>query len=286
MKGSSYFRQQSVPLKPSGAEAGQVLLVVVLVIVIVLTVGLSLAARSITNLKQTTDENSSQRAFSAAEAGVQVALQDNLVGSTGTRQLNNATYTTSVEMTSGQEFLVNGGGLLPPNEAVDLWLSTYPTYTDQWYGPLTIYYGNVKENEPCNIAALEVLVLSGSTTAPILTQYAVDQCAANRQTPNNFSAPQASGPYRVGGNEYKYALTVTLSQTSPGILARIIPLYKATTMAVVSGVAGKPLPVQGKVIKSVGSAGETKRKIVVYQGFPKPPLELFPYVLFTPANTL
>jgi Tfp pilus assembly protein PilX len=55
--------------KPS--EKGQMLLIVVLIMVVALTVGLSIAARSLVNLKIATDDENSQRAFSAAEAGIE-----------------------------------------------------------------------------------------------------------------------------------------------------------------------------------------------------------------------
>lgn len=45
--------------------------------VIALTIGLSIAARSIINLQTTTEEEISQRAFSAAEAGIERAIINN-----------------------------------------------------------------------------------------------------------------------------------------------------------------------------------------------------------------
>src|SRR5690242_8662448 len=66
-----FFSETCLPVP----EAGQALLIVVLVMVIALTVGLSLASRSITNLRNSTDEANSQAAFSAAEAGVEQAVK-------------------------------------------------------------------------------------------------------------------------------------------------------------------------------------------------------------------
>ena len=52
-------------------QKGQILLLVVLVMTIALTIGLSLATRTITDIRTTTEEENSQRAFSAAEAGIE-----------------------------------------------------------------------------------------------------------------------------------------------------------------------------------------------------------------------
>ncbi len=52
------------------SESGQALLIVVLVMVVVLTMGLSVASRSITNLRIATEQDNSQASFSAVEAGI------------------------------------------------------------------------------------------------------------------------------------------------------------------------------------------------------------------------
>ena len=61
--------------KDSFGEQGQVLLIIVLVMVVALTVGLSLASRSLIQVRTTGEQAESQKAFSAAEAGIEQALQ-------------------------------------------------------------------------------------------------------------------------------------------------------------------------------------------------------------------
>ena len=51
------------------------LLVVVLTMIVALTVGLSLASRTITNMKISKQNEESQRAFQAAEAGIELAKE-------------------------------------------------------------------------------------------------------------------------------------------------------------------------------------------------------------------
>jgi hypothetical protein len=55
---------------------GQILILVLLIVVVSLSVGLSVASRNITNLRSSTQSEQSQRAFSAAEGGVEDVLTD------------------------------------------------------------------------------------------------------------------------------------------------------------------------------------------------------------------
>lgn len=55
-------------------KPGQILILVLLIIVVALAVGLSVAARNITNLRTSAQTEQSQRAFTAAEGGVEEVL--------------------------------------------------------------------------------------------------------------------------------------------------------------------------------------------------------------------
>jgi len=61
---------------------GQVLILVLLIVVVALAVGLSVASRNITNLRTSTQSEQSQRAFSAAEGGVESVIANPGVGTT------------------------------------------------------------------------------------------------------------------------------------------------------------------------------------------------------------
>src|SRR4051812_32744238 len=56
------------------SSSGQILVLVLLVVLVGLTVGLSIASRTLSTLKSSGDLDQSNRAFSAAEAGVEKAL--------------------------------------------------------------------------------------------------------------------------------------------------------------------------------------------------------------------
>ena len=62
----------------SAVKPGQVLILVLLVVVVALAVGLSVASRNITNVRTSTQTEESQKAFSAAEAGIESILSQGL----------------------------------------------------------------------------------------------------------------------------------------------------------------------------------------------------------------
>lgn len=265
-------------------ERGQVLLVVVLVTVIALTVSLAAVSRSVTNTKVTTEEENSQKALSAAEAGVEeLAGNASLLATGSIKQLsNNSKFdakATTLAVTN--PFAVNGGQLISKDDGADVWLSKYPDYTGQWSGTLTIYW---QQNADCaKEAALEIVVLSGpSTNTPNLTRYTVDRCAASRTANNNFSAPTSTTANRnISGVVYNNSYNLPAAVAS-GFIARVIPLYNDTKIGVGYVTSAGTFPSQGNIITSAGTSGSTKRTVQVVKGYPRVPIEFFPYNLFLP----
>jgi hypothetical protein len=59
----------------------------------------------------------------------------------------------------------------------------------------------------------------------------------------------------------------------------VVPIYADTKI----GVRGSsPFPSQGILVESVGTSGTTTRKIRVFKGWERVPIEFFPYNLFLP----
>lgn len=265
-------------------ERGQALLIVVLVMVIALTVGLSVVARTVSNLRTTTEDDNSQRAFSAAEAGIEQSLNSNVAMSGNFS--NNSTYTTTVSQLSGSDILMNNGGNILKDSSSDLWLSSYPNYASPWSGNLTIYWGD--SSDVCNaseftntMSALEMVLISGSKATPSLTHYVWDPCQA-RSNVNHFSyIGPSSGS--VSGKNFAYKTSIVVAS---GLIARVVPLYAGTKVAVracdISGNNCSNLPSQGTVITSVGTADTAQRKISGFKSYPSLPTELFPFILFSP----
>jgi len=267
-------------------QTGQALLIVVLVMVVALTVGLSIASKSITSFRNSTEQASSQKALSAAEAGIEQALKSNTsIPITSISQ--DTKYSTVVNIVSGKTFLLNGGNSLLQSSGIDLWLTVYSSdsarlYQSPYYpssGSFTVYWGD--SSGGCSNAALEVVVIAGKKLSPILSKYAFDPCQT-RSGQNHFAFVNSSQA-AIAGRTFYYQATIPVGDGGVagggGLVARIVPLY----MSAVMGVNGTDnFPSQGSVITAIGSSGTTQRKVNVFQGYPELPAEYYLYNLFVP----
>ncbi len=265
-------------LQKNKLEEGQTLLIVVLVMVISLTVGLSIASKTITNLRTSTEEVSSAQALSAAETGVSQSIKSGGTVTTGRFVSNNTTFNVSLTSVSGTIFLVNGGTIIPRDEGTDVWLIPHNgsslDYTTPWPGPsLTIYWGD--SSGGCNNAALEIIKITGPQANPVSTRYGFDPCSPARTSSNGLTSASSS-VNTVSGKTFYYSATIGVTQ---GFLVRIIPLYANTILAVKGTVA---LPSQGSVITSTGKSSNVERRINVVQNYYSLPSEFFSYGLFVP----
>lgn len=261
---------------PRQYQRGQMLLIVVLIMVIALTVGLGVISRTVTTLRTTKESESSQRAFSAAEAGIEKILNSNNSSVPTTNLSNGSSFSASSDSISGAFVPVNNLAPVIQDEGADVWLSSYPDYTTPFNGSVKIYWGASGGScDPTNptTAALEVVIISGSKASPTLTHVNLDGCATRRAA-NNFTQPSAGGT--VNGTTFSYSYTQAVTN---GLIMRVIPLY-APTIVGVSGV-GANLPSQGQSVSATGNYAGTARKITVFKGYPTLPVEFFSYLFFS-----
>jgi hypothetical protein len=261
-------------LANSKKQTGQVLLVVVLVMVVVLTLGLSIASKSITSFKTSTEEADSQKALNAAEAGIERIIAKPIARLSGV--FENSSYLTTVKDTNLNKLLLNAGNPIAKDEGIDLWLSKYPDYA-QPDSPITqfrIYWGT-KDNV-CDNPAIEIALIYNTPSDPKLTKYAFDPCESRG---NNFVFDQINnGTFLSSGVSFRHYVTIDVTNGN-GLIARIVPLYKDGIIGVLAG-SGTAFPSQGKIISSTGTSGNNQRKLTVFQGHPSVPGEFFPYNLF------
>lgn len=263
-------------------QKGQVLLIVVLIMVVALTVGLSVVSRTITSLRTSTEQVNSQKALSAAEAGVEQQLLNTNV-SIGNKTIGTTSYNTTIASVSGTSpFLLNGGNLVQKDDGAYIWITPFSSnpanlWQNPWNGTLTIYWGSTSDicsqNPATNTAAaLEVTVIYNSRANPLVSRYALDSCSRG----NGFSVVSPSLAPEAGRNfDYQYSIPIT-----NGLLVRVTVLYASTYLAAYGG--GNALPSQGSVVSSLGTSDNSQRKISVFQGYPEIPSELFPYSVFSP----
>jgi len=289
----------------SCSEAGQILLIVILVIIVVSTVGLSLASRSITSLRTSTEEAESQKALAAAEAGIERTIQSNnptenassktpILDSEGK---TNSYYQTKVTSVNGASFLIDGGNMIPKDEGVDVWFIghssvdsslDYSNYSLTNPSSVNLYWGSSDQdcsssNKP---AAIEVIIVTKSVSGTVISyRYVYDSCSRG----NGFaSASNGSFPIVSNGVTYNFKYATPMNSLLAGIpspknviLMRVIPIYKDTTVGISSDIA---LPTQGYTITSTGTSNDATHTLTVFKGYPQTYLPFISYGLFVAAN--
>lgn len=264
-------------------QKGQVLFIVVLVMVVALTVGLSLALRSLVSIRLAVEEDSSQRAFSAAEAGVERLLKSitpiltpvPLNSTAGSPQIQKA----SINLLSSPLFLVRNGIAIPSNDAADIWLVPHNSADDTlslgslWTGTITVYWGT--NTDPCASPALEVIVISQPAAIWQSQRYLYDGCSGRTLGTLHAASVPVSNPFP--SVTFGQQTTAVINITN-GALMKVVPYYIASPIGIG---ASTFLPSQGKQIDSTGVAGATVRKITFYKGYPEIPAEFSQYILFS-----
>ena len=137
-----------------GNQRGQVALVVLLIMIVMLTLGVSVVQRSLFDVQLSQKEEESNRAFQAAETGVEAALSS-LVGAQGVEVGDGLSYSVSVD-DGGEEGLVTGASL-----SVGDIVSVNLDGASPNLNSLNVYFID-KAEQDCDTgpAAIEVIVVS------------------------------------------------------------------------------------------------------------------------------
>lgn len=269
----------------TSAERGQVLLIIILVIVVVLTVGLSIISRSIINLRTSREGATTQKALSAAEAGIEQVFKTGIGIPLGTFSGTDATYIATSNPVLGISLLVSGGNAVPKDDGADIWLVAHdpvtnkPIFTPPWSGNLTIYWGDA--SGACNNAAMEIIVVY-DPLSPKFKRYSYDPCSSRVGNNNFSSALSGVNIISTGGKTLAFSYLTPISiPISSGLVIRVVPLYASSSIGV-NVTSGPALPSQGTIIDSTGVSQGTSRKIKVFKGYPQLPIQYFSYGLFSP----
>jgi len=269
---------------------GQVLLVVVVVMVVALTIGLSVVSRTITNLKLSKQNEDAQKAFQAASAGIDRYINQGNCAANPTacdpasQTLTSSQFDTKVVEVQGTTLLLNNGNLVDQDRGIDVWLANYPNYSIPYYlagpGQISIYWGVTGQTScvtgagSATAPAIQVVLLTGTTISPNLSKYLYDTCSA-RRSDNGFNDTYSTSTYNIAGSTFLHRANITLSN---GLIMKVIPIYNSAKIAITGA---NEFPPQGKIIESVGTAGDTKRKIIYYESYPQIPNEIFPYAILS-----
>lgn len=141
-------------IKGKKSEQGQALLITVMLLATALIVALSTSFTSKTETQLTKLEEESQRAFAAAEAGLELTLsqtsQTTGVGFSG------IVVSTSTDTAPKTVFV---SPLLDMDEQYSFYLSDYPSLSNSFSNSLAIYYGSDASTTSCNDLSVEVALV-------------------------------------------------------------------------------------------------------------------------------
>ncbi|MCL4366050.1 pilus assembly PilX N-terminal domain-containing protein [Patescibacteria group bacterium] len=261
-------------------EKGQVILILILVMTVALAIGVSIIQHSLSDISTSTQVEQSSRAFSAAEAGIEKAIQSGASISVPIDLGNNSTIDkVQVEdapaATQALEYLP-----LVKEELAQVWLAR-PSDLAVAYagGTLDIYWG-----EPgitgINKPAIEITVVyQDSLNAYQSKKYLLDQDANTRS--NGFTAvttcpssPAISTSLSPTPKTFMCQQSIDVSSTylcgnstclSKLILLRARLLYNNTAQPFAVRPTSGVLPIQAKQLTSVGISGNTQRVVRVFR---------------------
>lgn len=285
------------------SNKGQILLILLLVMAVGLGVGISIIQRSVSDVSTASKTEQSTRAFSAAEAGIEKALQ----GTCTTDPCvnfpdNNATAS------------IIGGGLLPaqPGQALE-----YPEISRekiaQFYladpgnpgtttpspagnnfytqSSLDVYWGNSSTDR----SAIELTFIYFNGTTFVNNKIFYDQIT--RSPTNGFIVVTANATDNCNGNNttgltggatFQCKKRVTGLPANLKILrARLLYNESDQPIAIkptdTSGCSGCSIPSQAKVITSTGSSGAAKRTVQLFSEDQVVPF-FFDYAIFSAGD--
>ncbi len=268
-------------------ESGQAVVLVLLSLSVVLTIVLFVMSRSVTDISTSTEQADSVRAFSAAEAGIENAL---FIGSNSSGSIGDASYKAVVsdEASGTKSFdypipLISG-------DTMTLWFINHDENGDLVCSiDKPCFKGNAfrvcwGSSEGGIVPALEVSVyyesIPGDLSSIKIARMTIDPNEIRRNE-NMFLADDSTA---CGGYAYTKAIdfqtsfipAVTVYNSDYGLLfAKIRMVYNSDTPhkigARIDDSVNAVLPSQGKTVTSLGTSGESNRKVSVFQGWPEFP---------------
>jgi len=282
------------------------LVLVLLFLAVVLTLVLFILSRSITGIAVSSGSEEAIRAFSAAEAGIEKAL---VIGAGGTNvSIGSATYSSDVsDVAQGSNNFVYPLSLTSGGSAT-IWFVAHdsanndalicsigsPCFTGQ---TIKVCWGNPgTAASDATTPAIELSVFYETTPGDLATikiaRAAFDPFAA-RNPANNFSLPDA-GTCAIGGEIYEFGREIDLStlgipagsyNEQNGLQFARLRIFYNTDVAHKIGFdvnfpGNTVLPSQGSQIDSTGTAGQSNRRLSVFQGWPEPP-PIFDFAIYS-----
>ncbi|MCA9391846.1 hypothetical protein KC614_01410 [candidate division WWE3 bacterium] len=250
-------------LKDLRNQNGQIVALILLVILVGATIGLSIAGTAIKNIQETDLTEESERAYSAAEAGLEDALLQLENGST-------ITFSSPIPL--------EGGGTITNIESQDMTSLSIPNLEKDGVAQVKLGTG---ASGTLNISwdqgtALVLTMISGNAEPYEVTRYAYN-CGSGLPS-NGFSSLTATA------GKCTTSMAIDGNGSPFDQLLRIRAMYADTALTAEPGLVST-LPVQSVVVKATGQSGETERTVQVERSIPVAPA-LLDYVLFSSQGSL
>ena len=266
-------------------NSGQALIIMLLVMAAAITLGLAASRQVTTDIRVSTQQEESARAYSAAEAGIERALSDG-----GEQSLVvDTNVTASVEkITLGETNRVIWPHVVNAGEGVIFWLQGHTD--DGSLNPAVRYTSNVKicfdnnsgDIEPAIVAAL--FYEDGSSVS-----YFAYDAVESRRGDNKFAATSGSNCSLTDSKQsltkdFAYSVTINAGVTNP-VFLWVRTAYADSWIGFESSSGN--FPAQGHLYTSTGQVAPedapsvVSRKIQALTTFDQPPS-----VLLEPLTTL
>jgi len=283
------------------SQNGQMIIILLLVMVVGLTIGLSMVSRSLTDIKISQQAEQSQRAFSAAEAGLEYGLSQGLAQIAGgdipqTIITPGVSYSGKVSRTGKQGYELKGLAAIEQDDVAQINLDPLDLDTGETLATsINIFWGEIGTNQVPNpacsalpnpvVASLELTFITQSGTSYGINKYAYNACSGLNAT-NNFSSPSQYGlptPTLPSTATAYYAKIDSLDIPDDVKILRIRPLYNNASIKIEPN--GGVFPNQSYKLTVKGEASGKVRAIEWFQPI-KPALPaIFDYVLFSGSST-
>jgi len=249
-------------------KRGQILVLVLLVVVVALAVGLSVASRNITNLRTSVQTEQSQRAFSAAEGGIENVLSRLSTVPVGTNisvPVGDITATVNVAANNTYKATIEEGTV----GQVDLTCVSPCTPGTQ----IRIEWGKKGDVlEDPNPASIEITQVYGTSPNYNQARSAFSAGVSGRDE-TGFTAGSCTG-------SGAFLCQATITRQAGALFLRIRPFWTKATVQVTS--VDGTLPVQTYDVTSTATTplGVTRKVQITRTALPALPA-VFDYVLFS-----
>ncbi len=284
------------------SSSGQIVIILLLAMLVALSVGLVVTQRSITDVTTSTQTDQATRAFSAAEAGIEQAIESgNSTGATPLPLGNNSSVSVNVDTLpksgSAQVIEYPKSGFKKDTIA-QFWLANLDSMAvpiQSYYSgnQLDVYFGNPELLTNNNIGtdpAVQVTIITLGKDSSNKDAYYSDkhtiESNVTRAKANNFNelvtcnGPAVNTTSTVSSAFFcKSTITIRDKTGSPcnainnctPVMVRVRLLYSPTPQKLALGPVSLPcsnnpcFPPQVQIFKSVGTSGQSQKTIEVFR---------------------